>query len=173
MTLHCCDNDRDLPGKNTTIDVLRRSRLYSLTPVAIETLWLESLTGYVNRLAWTYRVGPRILVAREIIQHLSRSYHFQSSPSLLGAYCRSEAMSINGTGDAALDWSSTLAQLTMREHLRDLTLSSWAKTIPSQGLLRATSAWCPDCYQEWQRQELPIYQPLLWMLQVVTVCLQH
>jgi transcriptional regulator with XRE-family HTH domain len=124
-------------------------------------------------LAWSYRVSPRILVAQEIIPHLSRIYHFQSSPSLLGAYCRSEAMGINGTGETALDWSSTLTQLTMREKLRDLTLSSWTRNMPFRGFLRAIPAWCPVCYQEWREKELPLYQPLLWMLQVVTVCLRH
>jgi transcriptional regulator with XRE-family HTH domain len=173
MTLHHCDNNRNFSGKNSNIDVLPRSRLYSLPPVTIETLQVESLTGYINRLAWSYRVEPRILVAQEIMPHLSGSYHFQSSPSLLGAYCRSEAMSINGTGEAALDWASTLTRLTMRERLSDLTLSSWARAMPSQGLLRATPAWCPVCYQEWRRQGLSISQPLLWTLQVVTVCLQH
>jgi transcriptional regulator with XRE-family HTH domain len=134
---------------------------------------IESLTSYINRLAWTYRVEPRILVAQEIVPHLGRSYHFQSSLSLLAAYCRSEAMGIIGTEEAALDWSSTLTRLTMRENLRDLTLGSWTGNIPFRGLMRATPTWCPVCYHEWRREGLPTYQPLLWMLQVVTVCLRH
>jgi len=167
------DDDWDLPGKDATVDVPLRSRLYSLVPAAIGTFWIESLTSYINRLAWTYRVEPRTLIAQEIVPHLGRSYHFQSSLNLLGAYCRSEAMGINGTGETALDWSSTLIRLTMRESLHNLTLSSWAGNIPFRGLLRATPAWCPICYHEWRREGLPIYQPLLWMLQVVTVCLRH
>jgi transcriptional regulator with XRE-family HTH domain len=150
-----------------------RSRLYRLVPEGRGTPLIESLTSYINRLAWSYRIAPRILVDQEIIPQLSRTYHFQSSPSLLGAYCRSEAMGINGTGDTALDWSSTLTQLTMREKLRNLTLSSWMRNIPFRGLLRATPAWCPVCYHEWREEELPLYQPLLWMLQVVTICLRH
>jgi transcriptional regulator with XRE-family HTH domain len=150
-----------------------RSRLYSLVPEGIETPLIESLTSYINRLAWSYRVAPRILVAQEIIPQLDRSYHFQSSPSLLGAYCRSEAMSINGLGETALDWSSTLIQLTMRENLQELILSSWTTNTPFRGLLRPTPAWCPVCYHEWREKGLPIYQPLLWMLQIVTVCLRH
>lgn len=153
--------------------MLVRSRLYSLVPEDIETLWIESLTSYINRLAWTYRVEPRILVAQEIMPHLGRTYHFQSSYSLLGAYCRSEAMSINGTGETALDWATTLTQLTTRENLRDLTLSSWVGNIPFRGLMRATPAWCPFCYHEWQVAGRPIYQPLLWMFQAITVCLRH
>src|SRR5437764_382700 len=44
-----------------------RSRLYSLVPEGIGTPLIESLTSYINRLAWSYRVSPRILVAQEII----------------------------------------------------------------------------------------------------------
>jgi len=160
-------------GMDAIVGEPPRSRLYSLVPASIGPLWIESLTGYINRLAWRYRVEPRILIAYEIMPHLGRAYHFQSSLSQLGAYCRSAAMSINGTGETALDWSSTLTQLTMRENLRDLTLSSWAGNIPFQGLMRATPAWCPVCYHEWRKKGLPTYQPLLWMLQVVTACLRH
>jgi transcriptional regulator with XRE-family HTH domain len=150
-----------------------RSRLYSLPPEGIVTPFTESLTSYINRLAWSYRVSPRFLVAQEIIPHLSRIYHFQASPSLLGAYCRTEAMSINSTGETAFDWSSTLTQLTKRENLRDLTLSSWMRNMPCRGLLRTHPAWCPVCYQEWMEGKHPLYQPLSWMLQVVTVCVRH
>jgi transcriptional regulator with XRE-family HTH domain len=167
------DDNRESTGKETAAHKFPRSRLYSLVPAGIGTPWIESLTSYINRLAWTYRVEPRILVAQEIVPHLGRSYHFQSSFKLLSAFCRSEAMSINGTGEAALDWSSTLAQLTMRENLRDLTLSSWAGNMPFRGLMRITPAWCPVCYHDWRKEGLPTYQSLLWMLQVVTVCLRH
>jgi transcriptional regulator with XRE-family HTH domain len=160
-------------GKENATDELLRSKLYSLAPAGIGTPWIECLTSYVNRLAWMYRVEPRVLVAQEIVPHLNGSYHFRSSLSLLGAFCRSEAMSINGAGGSAIDWSDTLERLTMRMDLRDLTLRAWAGDIPSQGLLRAAPSWCPVCYHEWQEKGLPIYQPLLWMLQIMTVCLRH
>src|SRR6266702_2295802 len=57
--------------------------------------------------------------------------------------------------------------------LRGLTLGSWAADMPSKGFLRMAPAWCPGCYCEWQADGFPIYQPLLWMLQVMTVCLRH
>lgn len=139
----------------------------------METPLTESLTSYINRLAWMYRVAPRILVAQEIVPHLGKSYHFRTSPYLLSAFCRSEAMSINGAGECALDWSETLTRLTMRENLLDLTLHPWAGKIPPQGFLREAPAWCPECYHEWRENRHTIYQPLLWMLQIVTVCLRH
>ena len=126
-----------------------RSKLYCLAPEGIGTPWIECLTSYVNRLAWMYRVGPRVLVALEIVPHLNGSYHFRSSLSLIGAFCRSEAVSVNGAGGFAVDWSDTLERLTMRTDLRNLTLCSWAGDIPSQGLLRTVPSWCPVCYHEW------------------------
>jgi transcriptional regulator with XRE-family HTH domain len=32
---------------------------------------------------------------------------------------------------------------------------------------------CPFCYADWQEKKLPIYQLLIWMLQIVTSCTQH
>jgi hypothetical protein len=167
------DDIRESTGKEIAAYKFPRSRLYNLIPIGMDTPWIESLTSYINRLAWAYRVDTRILVAQEVVPHLCKSYHFQSSSSLLGAFCRSEAMSINSAGESALDWSGTLARLTMRGDLQDLTLCPWAGKIPPQGLLRAAPAWCPTCYHEWREKGLPIYQPLLWMLQIVTVCLRH
>jgi hypothetical protein len=167
------DNEMEFARRETVGYQSPRSTLYNLLPIALETPGIESLTSYINRLAWKYRVEPRILVAQEIVPHLGRSYHFQSSPDLLSAFCRSEAMSMNGAGECALDWSETLARLTMRGNLRGLTLRSWAGKIPPRGLLREAPAWCPACYHEWRENRHTIYQPLLWMLQIVTVCLRH
>ena len=51
-----------------------RSRLYCLSPLGVGTLWTESLTSYINRLAWTYRVSPRVLVAQEVVPQLERGW---------------------------------------------------------------------------------------------------
>jgi hypothetical protein len=167
------EGKNDQIRKEEVIGEPPRSRLYSFGPEGIGTPLIECLTSYINRLAWSYRVSPRILVAQEILPQLDRSYHFLLSSSLLGAYCRSEAMGINGTGGTTLDWLSAITRLTKRENLRDLTLSSWTRSMPFRGGLRTNPAWCSACYHEWRKEELPVYQPLLWMLQVVTVCLRH
>ena len=150
-----------------------RSRLYSLAPLGAGTLLVESLTGYLNRMAGAYRVAPRILIEQEIVPHLERPAHFRASRDLLGAFCRSGAMSLNGNGEAAADWALALERLTMRTSLHDLTIYPWAAGLPPQGLLRSTPAWCPACYEECREKVLPLYQPLLWMLQVISVCPRH
>src|SRR5260370_8520793 len=63
-----------------------RSHLYSLPPCNVETIWRESLTGYMNRLARTHHISPRDLVAQEILPRLGDGFHL--SPlrlPLLGA----------------------------------------------------------------------------------------
>lgn len=54
-------------------DIPLRSRLYSLAPREIGTIWCESLTGYINRLGWTHHVSPRALVAEMIVPLLGES----------------------------------------------------------------------------------------------------
>jgi len=51
-----------------------RSRLYCLAPIGIGTPAVESLTGYVARLATTHGVLVRRLVEDEILPLLGRSY---------------------------------------------------------------------------------------------------
>ncbi|HYU71540.1 MAG TPA: TniQ family protein [Ktedonobacteraceae bacterium] len=154
------------------MEIPPRSRLYHLPPRSVGTLWIESLTSYINRLAWAYRVSPRVLVAQEIVPQLSSSLQIPSFTQL-ATFSRSTAMGMNGTGDLAVEWPTILEELTLRSDLHLLTLRSWVGNLPSRGLLRKKPAWCPLCYTEWRKQGLSVYQPLLWMVQMVTMCLQH
>ncbi len=152
-------------------DIPPRSRLYPLAPLGAGSPFIESLTSYINRLAWTYRINPRLLVAQEIIPNLGGSFRFPLRQ--LGPFSLFAAMSLNGIGEIPVDWSATLERLTTRSDLRFLNVHLWASELPARGLMRETPAWCSMCYQEWRNFDLPIYQPLVWMLQVVTVCLKH
>jgi transcriptional regulator with XRE-family HTH domain len=152
-------------------DLPARSRLYSLAPIGVGTLMGECLTSYVNRLAWMYRIGPHILATQEIIPKLASPHRLP--PSNLSHNVPSDAMRINGAGEVAVDWSATLERLTMRTDLRYLNAHLWASGLPTRAFVRVTPVWCPVCYQEWHEDDFPIYQPLLWMFQVVTICLKH
>lgn len=154
-------------------DLPVRSRLYSLAPIGVGTPMVECLTSYINRLAWSYRISSRIIVSEEIIPRLSRSYYFQSSPHAISWFCHQEAMRVNSFGETPNDWAATIEGLTRQAGLHKLTLGEWARGIPSRRLLRVTPAWCPVCFAEWQEKKHSTYQPLLWMLQIVTSCTQH
>lgn len=51
------------------VTVPPRSRLYSLEPLGIGTPYVESLTGYVSRLADAHAVSIGNLVGRELFGH--------------------------------------------------------------------------------------------------------
>jgi hypothetical protein len=68
------DMESNLFGRDTYASALpSRSRLYHLAPVGFGTPLVESLASYVNRLAWTYRINPRVFIAQEVLPNLQRS----------------------------------------------------------------------------------------------------
>ncbi len=152
-------------------DVPARSRLYSLVPYEIETIWRESLTGYINRLGWTHHVSPRALAAEMITPLLKKDLRSPlPTASMFGAH---EAMSLNGAGSLASAGSALLNDLTGRTDLHLLTLPWWVGDLPRRGQLRVSPAWCPLCLAEWRDKGQPCYQPLLWMFQIVIICPRH
>ncbi|GAC1437232.1 MAG: TniQ family protein [Chloroflexota bacterium] len=152
-----------------------RSRLFALAPVGIGTPAVESLTGYVARLAAAHGVLVRRLVEGEILPLLGRSYLLSAEGMGRSSsfWQQSETRALNGTGTLARDLVQVLETLTLREDLRWLTLRPWAEVLPVKGLLRRQRAWCPACYQEWQQTGAVTYEPLLWTLAPVTCCLRH
>jgi hypothetical protein len=171
---HALTAETELPLRTTLADEMPpRSKLYCLAPLASGTAEVESLTSYIIRLARVYRVNPRLLVAEVIVPELSKEHYVQAVPSRLGSFSRTCSMSINGAGEVARDWAETLERLTMRSDLRFLTLRAFAQDLPTWGLQRNIPQWCPRCYDEWREQKQPVYQPLIWTLQVVTVCMRH
>ncbi len=156
------------------LNVPPRSRLYGLEPCGMETVWSESLTSYMNRLGWRHGVSPRALAAQEIGPLLANvGWWRYPSPKLMGVFCAANAMSLNGSGNLATTWSTLLEELTSRTDLHMLTTPWWIGDLSMARNLRSLPAWCPACYAEWKEQGLPLYQPLLWMLQVVTICPNH
>jgi DNA-binding phage protein len=147
-----------------------RSRLYSLVPREIETIWCESLTGYINRLGWTHHVSPRALAAQEIVPRLDEHLRLVTPVRVFGAKW---AMSLNGAGVMTKAWVEVLNHLTTRSDLPLLTLPSWVGDLSPRWQLRETPAWCPSCFSDWRESGQPLYQPLHWMIRVVTLCPRH
>ena len=146
-----------------------RSHLYRLEPRGRSTVLTESLTSYLNRLAWRHHVAPQRLVAQEIGPRLPQPL----SPQQVASFSWSNAISVNGNGPLARAWVSLLEDLTTCSDLRLLTLASWVGNLQPAKLLRAKPAWCAACYAQWQDEQLPLYEPLIWTLQVVSLCMRH
>jgi transcriptional regulator with XRE-family HTH domain len=149
------------------------SRLYALEPLGLGTPNVESLTSYTSRLAEAHSVSLRTLAVQELLPLLKRDYLFNPLGNSLGAFWIEAARALNGTGALARDWTQTLQHLTLRTDLQFLTFLPWATVLTQQGLLRLTRAWCPDCLAEWQAARRPIYEPLLWNVSAVSLCVRH
>ncbi len=156
-----------------TLNIPPRSRLYGLEPCGMETVWSECLTSYINRLGWSYGVTPRALAIQEIGPFLDAEWWNYPSSHLMGVFCASNAMSLNGMGMFATTWSAILERLTQSSYPHLLTSSWWLGNYPNQRHLRVSPAWCPSCYAEWKQQGFLLYQPLLWMLLVMRICPKH
>lgn len=85
----------------------------------------------------------------------------------------SQGKAINGTGAIAKDLVRVLERLTVQNDLRFLTMLPWSGALTGRHLLRPARAWCPTCYEEWRANDQIVYEPLLWTLQDVELCLRH
>jgi transcriptional regulator with XRE-family HTH domain len=167
-----------------------RSRLYYLEPIGVGTPYVESLTGYIARLAQQHCITTRRLILNEIAPCLGEifchpdskrkvsrfgtdfwDYQNDNISHVLGTEMHRAAL--NGTGLMASNLVCALTALTRNTNLHFLTLLSWGKVFPNRGLLHHQRAWCPKCYQEWHDNDKSIYEPLLWSINVVVICPIH
>lgn len=153
-----------------------RSRLYHLEPIGVGTPYVESLTGYVARLAETHRLSIRTLILAEINPLAKEGYVFNGRGLEQKEYIyggNRNTKTLNGTGLKATHLVQALEALTLRSDLRYLTMLTWADVLSCTGLTRSTKAWCPSCYENWNTTGQVEYEPLIWTIEVVTVCPRH
>lgn len=157
-------------------DFPERSRFYSLAPIGVGTPQVESLSGYIARLAEAHVLSVGDMVGREPMSTarsgLSRRTRFFRVRRPRGHSFHAEAYDINGMSSRVLRWVSTLERLTCRQHLDALTLLPLRNTLSTMSLFKQRRMWCPECYQGDQKQG-PVYERLLWTLREVTLCPIH
>ena len=78
-----------------------RSRLYSLAPIGIGTAFVESLSGYVERLAAAHAVsaGSLLLLAESYLEDLA-----VPSPSMWGSSPMQSTASVAARNDGSKRW---------------------------------------------------------------------
>jgi transcriptional regulator with XRE-family HTH domain len=146
------------------------SRLYRIDPCGMGTPLVESLTGYITRLAEAHGVSAGILYLKEIDRVVKKGNIFSFR---LTGHAGYPTHTINGLGVTATDFVRALETLTNRTDLRYLTLLPWNNVLSPRALQRRVRAWCPSCLCQWRDAEQPIYEPLLWRIGVVTLCPSH
>lgn len=146
----------------TPVPIPARSRLYSLQPIGVGTPLVESLTGYLIRLATAHAVRVCDLINHELLRSIP---YFHAAAGILSA--------INGIGESAKHWVIALERFTLRDDLRFLTLLPFASLLRTPRLMRWERAWCPYCYESTMEQGQDVYEQLVWCLQCVEVCPLH
>jgi hypothetical protein len=151
---------------------VQRSQLYSLKPIGLGTANVESLTSYLTNLAKAHWVSVGDLLSEKFSTIIGKTY-LTDTPSrgLHKVYNRTSAL--NGTGVMARDWVEAAQLLTLREDLHLLTLLTWSDVFPKRKLLRQHKAWCPLCYEDWRYSGQPLFEPLIWTIDVVELCPTH
>jgi hypothetical protein len=156
-----------------TSDAPPRSRLYPLTPVGIGTLSVESLTSYTRRLAEAHCVSVDTLFTRLLVPSTKKSASSAGIKRALTPSFQLRSRALNGTGVMSAEWVRALEMCTLRKDLRFLTMLSWADVISQRDLFRSIRAWCPMCYERRRAKGHAVYDPLIWELEVFTICPEH
>lgn len=149
-----------------------RSTLYALQPIGVRTPLVESLTSYITRLAEAHCVYSGMLMRKMVVPLVPNYSPLEKQHGLFTeAGYRSTLM--NGGGLPALYATQALETLTLRSDLRFLTLLPLAKALPMRNCMRLTKAWCALCYEEWRANGRPLYDPLIWSFEEISICRRH
>jgi hypothetical protein len=153
----------------------RRSYLYHLQPIGVGTMVVESLTGYIARLAEAHHVPTGALLTREVhpqlrLQSTDSKNPGMAKPNYGFIY---DAHVVNGSATCPRNWVQALETLTGQVGLTALTMLPWRQIVSGRHLLRSNRAWCPLCFESWRKANLPPYEPLLWAIGFVSACPLH
>jgi hypothetical protein len=133
---------------------------------------VESLTGYVKRLAEAHNLSPKTLDLEEIKPFIAARNESEAS-GMPQNFKGSSFHMIDGMTNVAEQYLQALQQLTSRKTLRALTLLNLHQVLPHNTTLRKYQAWCPRCYAEQFTEIQIVYDPLIWSIEAVSVCAEH
>ena len=151
-----------------------RSRLFRLAPMGLGTAYVESLSGYISRLAHAHSLPPTQLIAVEFLPHLSQpTTNSSTKTEATITPFQIQAREINGLSSVTQAWVKVVNSLTQQSNLHLLTLLPYAPLLSDRNLMRSERAWCAVCYHEWQQSGQTLYEPLLWQLKLLKICSRH
>lgn len=158
------------------MEMPERSQFLPLAPIGIGTAQVESLTGYVARLAEAHVLSVGDMIGREPLSRTCngiphRTARFEKTRPT-GHVFHAGLSYVNGISSTAQTWAKAFERVTSVQGLDLLTLVPLRWTLSGMSLLKRYRAWCPQCYEEDLRKGLP-YERLLWSLRTVTVCMTH
>lgn len=151
---------------------MQRSCLYSIEPIGLGSIGVESLTSYISRLADAHCVTVGDIMAHLITPILDKKYINNIVINGGNGFYKS-ASAINGHGIIAEDFIEAFTSLTKRKDIRETTLVNCRKLVPYRGLLKSSRHWCPSCFQADLESKQIVYERLSWVLQPFPKCIIH
>lgn len=140
-----------------------RTRLARIAPRGLGTTRVESLTSLLMRLSATHHLQTGVLATRVLRPEMASPRNAKDAVRL----CRLA----NGVGSLATGWAEAIASASAIE-ARNLTLLPWESVLPPTGLVDGFARHCPDCLHVSEADGV-VYEPLLWTLSLVRVCVVH
>ena len=138
--------------------------LYPWAPIGVATADVESLTGYIGRLAQAHHV----LVTRLLYKPLTTG-----GGALLPLSSNRYLMVLNSRADLTRAFVERLKFFSGVPNMALLTCLPFREVLPDKWLFKHVQHWCPQCYHEWADSGAIIYDPLYWMLVPVEICHYH
>lgn len=148
-------------------EISPRTILYNLPPVKIGTPEVESLSGYISRLAQEHRLSPVVLL-KNSVRELSELPKTILQNSISAAF----AGGLNGFGESTEVVINILQKATQRKDIFLTSLMPWKYKLSKHKLLKKNLAWCPICFSEQQEKGL-VYEKLIWNLYHINACHVH
>ena len=172
--------DGNLGSREIPVRGREHWRLAGVEPIGVGTPGVESLTGYLQRVA-NEHVVPPVIVLRDVVVPYVRSR--AAWPGTGHQMWESRARDMDGFGKVAWLAVEILSEATGRDDLESCThrgLLSW-KIADEDSLLVRRKRWCLSCWQEDDKQHSQKgkrggsgrYERKLWTLSVVDACPVH
>ncbi len=149
---------------------LKRSRFYNIKPEGLGTYRVESLHSYLLRIAEMHLVPVWILLEKEVTGVFSKDF--------LKDYIKKRQTNhvyyINGCSEITEEYVNALEILTTRNDLINLTLLNGRGLFGTKrNLLKKNRSWCPQCLNHWKDNNLDVYEPLIWSINLINCCPDH
>jgi hypothetical protein len=140
--------------------------LYPAQPIGIDTYEVESLAGFLCRVAAIHQTS-----SRRLLNYIDDKFH----TLVREYYCRKDGRTINGCGVVAQRMTSAVESLYPERDFSQLSMINLGTAFSNggQGLLKWNRHWCPSCFADDQTRPEGPYDRLIWQLADLEVCPKH
>lgn len=160
----------DLPEmESLECELPERSLLYRI-PVMGGDTGPEGLLSYLVRVARAHSVNPRRLVRTVFAPGIPELENMKGAGFFL-----KHAKTVNGLGRYAELFLCEVSRHTKADFLRPLCLLPLQELLPLKGagMLAWRPKWCPCCISEMIESGEDVFRPLVWSLELYSVCTLH